>query len=281
MSGPGALIRPGLRFAAVGHVTNDLLASGPKPGGSAFYATLAARALGAEACAVTCFGADWSGREQLLGAGVKVIHAPSPATSCFENLYVEGRRRDRLISRAADVVADAPADAQVVLACPVIGEVPESALSASPGVVLGAGLQGWLRTVGPGGEIGPRGLADLRAFRHCRAVFLSEHDLGGALESTLVALQAVVPLVVLTRGAAGSILFEGGRAIEISAAPARELDPTGAGDVYATAFLLALASGQPPVRSARVASWAAARAVEAPGAEGLDRLSMLAAQTDL
>lgn len=272
------MIRLGLRFAAVGHVTNDLLASGPQPGGSVFYAALAARALGAEATAVTCCAADWTGRARLEAAGVTLQEAASPATTCFENLYVQGRRLDRLIVKATPLPFAPPAEAEVVLACPVIGELDDAALEVGEGVTLGAGLQGWLRAVEEGGRIAPRPLPGLDLFRRCDAVFVSEDDAGEGLGALLTAMRARVPRVVLTRGAAGSTLFEGGTAHEIEACAAREVDPTGAGDVFATAFLLALASGQPSLEAARFASRAAAVVVEAPGAQAVPRLAALLAK---
>jgi len=270
------LIRPGLRFAAVGHVTNDRLASGLTPGGSVFYAALAAAALGAEVTAITRCGPDWTGREPLLRTGARLVETAAPVTTSFENVYFGGTRRDRLLARAGEVEWRVPPEAQVVLACPVAGELAQAALEVEPGVLLGAGLQGWLRAVGQGGAVEPRALEAPRTFRHCRVVFLSEEDLGEVLVPTLTALRAVVPMVVLTRGAKGSTLFEHGRTLEVRAVPAHEVDPTGAGDVYATAFLLALASGHPSGDAARIASAAAAFAVEAPGADGLHRLSALA-----
>jgi sugar/nucleoside kinase (ribokinase family) len=270
------LIQPGLRFAALGHVTNDELESGPTPGGSAFYAALAARALGAEATAVTCCGPDWLGRQRLREAGVTLVETASPHTTSFENVYREGARRDRLLSRADDLAPAVPSDAQVVLACPVFGELSAAELGVEPGVLLGAGLQGWLRAEGPKGAIQPRPLEAPRAFRACHVVFHSEEDLGEALAPTLQALRAEVPMVVLTRGAKGSTLFERGRTLEVRPVRAQAVDPTGAGDVYAAAFLLALASGHPSGDAARIASAAAAFAVEAPGAQGLARLSALA-----
>lgn len=275
MSTLAARLRPGLRFAAVGHVTNDLLASGPQPGGSAFYATLTARALGAEATAVTSCAGDWTGRARLAEAGVRLIEHPSAVTTCFENLYVDGRRQDRLIARADPLPLTLPPDAQVALACPVMGELADVVLEVPPHVLLGAGIQGWLREVTAGGRIRPRPLEDARVFKGCAVVFLSEQDLDEALTEALAALRAVVPRVVLTRGPDGSTVFERERTFEVRAFPAREVDPTGAGDVYAAAFLLALASGHPSAEAARIASVAAACAVEAPGADGLARLGGL------
>ena len=60
-------------------------------------------------------------------------------------------------------------------------------------------------------------------------------------------------------------LFGGGERLEIPAAPAREVDPTGAGDVFGVVLTLELAAGKPLAAAGRAAAAAAARVVEGPG----------------
>ena len=50
------------------------------------------------------------------------------------------------------------------------------------------------------------------------------------------------------------------------------MDPTGAGDVFAAAFLLALARGDDPVDAARLGAAAASIVVEGRGGDALPRL---------
>jgi len=60
------------------------------------------------------------------------------------------------------------------------------------------------------------------------------------------------------------VLWRGGRA-EVPAAPASEVDSTGAGDVFGLVFTLRLAGGADPETAAHAAAAAAARVVEGPG----------------
>jgi len=53
--------------------------------------------------------------------------------------------------------------------------------------------------------------------------------------------------------------------VEIPAAPAREVDATGAGDVFGVVLTLELAQGRPLAVAGRTAAAAAARVVEGPG----------------
>jgi sugar/nucleoside kinase (ribokinase family) len=83
-----------------------------------------------------------------------------------------------------------------------------------------------------------------------------------------------VPLVVLTEYHDGSTIYrrlENGAVEEIKIAPrpAAEFDPTGAGDVFATAFMIRLQETGDPVQSARFANVTASFSVEHPGVSGI------------
>ena len=63
-----------------------------------------------------------------------------------------------------------------------------------------------------------------------------------------------------------------GRTRRVGAYPTREVDPTGAGDVFAAAMLLALSRGADPVDAARHGAAAASVVVEGVGGEALPRV---------
>jgi sugar/nucleoside kinase (ribokinase family) len=94
-------------------------------------------------------------------------------------------------------------------------------------------------------------------------VFVSEEDV---LDSERVAeWQARVPIVVLTRGYRGCTVWDASGRHELSAAPVDEVDPTGAGDVFAAAFLVRYSEGRDALTAARFAAAAAALAVQGDG----------------
>ena len=71
--------------------------------------------------------------------------------------------------------------------------------------------------------------------------------------------------VAITHGARGATLATAiGLDFAIPAAAAREVDPTGAGDVFGVVLTLQLAAGTRPGPAARAAAEAAARVVEGP-----------------
>ena len=74
-------------------------------------------------------------------------------------------------------------------------------------------------------------------------------------------------LLVITRGAAGSRIRFRGEWVDIAALPARVVDPTGAGDVFAGVLLGEMERGRSVQVAASAASAAAAHACEAWGAQ--------------
>jgi adenosine kinase len=89
------------------------------------------------------------------------------------------------------------------------------------------------------------------------------------LELSEEELIASVPLTVVTRGEAGSLIYVDGRlAATIPTAPVRDVvDPTGAGDAYLAGLAFGIAHDLPLEVTGRVAALAAAFAIEERGCQ--------------
>ena len=85
-----------------------------------------------------------------------------------------------------------------------------------------------------------------------------------------------MPLGALTFADKGAILFVNGERNPVPAAPAREVEPTGAGDVFAAAFLIRYNLTGDPFEAASYAAVAGALTVEAPGISGVPTAERLA-----
>jgi sugar/nucleoside kinase (ribokinase family) len=91
--------------------------------------------------------------------------------------------------------------------------------------------------------------------------------------------------VVLTEYRDGSTLYRrqpnGTVSVtKIPPRPADEIDPTGAGDVFATAFMIRYQETGDPVQSARFANITASFGVEAPGIAGIPTRDQVLAYAD-
>ncbi|MCB9523193.1 MAG: sugar kinase [Myxococcales bacterium] len=257
--------RAGGTVVAVGHVTWDVLDGGPVTlGGSVSYAAHAWAALGRPARVFT------AAREATVDLPAPVHVCPSAHTTAFRNDYTPaGDRAQVLTAQAAPLdPAEWPAawDPPVGLfLCPVLGEVAAAPWLRRPAGLVVLGLQGWLKQARVGGPVrhGPAGV-DPRQFAGAHVACLSTEDLAGD-RAWLDALQAVVPRVVLTDGARGSVLFERGRTTAVGVAPVpRAVDPTGAGDSFAAGLVAGLLEGRGFVEAARLGAALASVVVEHP-----------------
>ncbi len=259
------------RFLAVGHVTWDRVKGEDVLGGTATYAALAARKLGWDTAVLTSAGADFEPARDL--PGVQVFRHVTPATTRFVNLYESGTRRQVLSARADDIEMTALPDhwrsPDVLLLGPVAGELGSGAATAFEAGVVGASAQGWLRDFEEDGTVLQRDWSDPgRDLAGVHAVFLSEHDLPRA-GSRARELLAHVPIIALTRGWEGVRLLTRDAVHDVPTLPREEVDPTGAGDVFAAAFLVSYHETGDALAAAAFGACAASCVVEGVGAAAL------------
>jgi sugar/nucleoside kinase (ribokinase family) len=105
------------------------------------------------------------------------------------------------------------------------------------------------------------------ALRHAEAVVISDEDTYGDVDQ-IVEMAASSKVLVVTHGAEGSSLYMNGEIHHIHTPKVEELDPTGAGDIYAAAFFVSLKGSKTPIEAARFASQVASLSVTRRGLEG-------------
>jgi sugar/nucleoside kinase (ribokinase family) len=265
-------------FVAVGHLTVDELSGGLRPGGSALYAGLFAHRQGLRVGLLTSYGPDFP--FDVLPPEIEVVAAPASATTRFALDYHPGGRRLTLKERAARLepshVPPHFAGAGLVYLGPVADEVAPELAGAFPDAAVGVGAQGWCRVWDAAGTVRMRPWPDPRpVLARAQALFLSSDDVAG-WEARALALYQDVPLGALTFAARGAVLFVNGERHAIAAAPATEIEPTGAGDVFAAAFLVRYNATGDAFEAASYAAAAGALTVEAPGIAGVPAAEALA-----
>ena len=278
-------------FLVIGHVVQDLLTS-PRPrtgegpgvrapwrlGGAAAYASLLARNFGLRTAVLTSCADDLPLAALLPDIDTRVV--PAAATTQMRNVYSgpDSRRTQRVPQRAAGLTpGDLPDEwrgARIVLLGPVAGEVdPALAAAFSAKTLIGAGAQGWLREIGADEVVRPVPYDRWDAaplLQHVRALFLSDEDLTAAdAPAALAKWSALVDVLAFTRGLGGADVCSDGDWRRIDAFAARPTDLTGAGDVFAAAFLIRYADTDDPWQAARWGAAAAALVIEAPGVDAV------------
>jgi sugar/nucleoside kinase (ribokinase family) len=269
---------PPLDFVAVGHLTVDELASGLRPGGSALYAGLFAHRQGLRVGILTSTGPDFP--FDVLPPEIEVVSVPTAASTRFALHYGAGGRRLTLRARAARLEpAHLPphfAEANIAYLCPVADEVAPELVHVFPEAAIGVGAQGWCRIWDAEGTVQMRPWPDpAPVLARAQALFFSSEDIAG-WESRALDLYQEVPLGALTFAARGAILFVNGQRYPVPAAPAVEVEPTGAGDVFAAAFLCRHNATGDPWTAAAYAAVAGALTVEASGIAGIPTAERLA-----
>lgn len=278
----------------VGHITRDLLPDGDwRPGGAALYAGVTARQLGMRPGIVTSAPPDLCARAMEILGDVALVSVPSDVATTFENIYTPTGRVQYVRARAGAITeADIPAlwrECAVALLAPVAGEVAPSLADSLRAPVIGAAPQGWLRAWDADGRVRPRDLTDdeVTALGHLSALVLSREDLTGpgadqaalaAASQTLAQWSRLMPSLVVTCGPEGADLWRAGAVERHPGCSVREVDPTGAGDVFAMSFLATLGMGGEVGEAVDFANRVAALSVEGDGHSAIPTPAQVAAR---
>ncbi|GAA2630842.1 MULTISPECIES: carbohydrate kinase family protein [Streptomyces] len=296
MTGPGALV-------VVGDVVTDVVAIHPEPlaaatdtaarirtlpgGAGANAACWAARTGTAEVRLLARVGAEsarWHERA-LVDAGVRprlVIDTQEPTGTVVALVGKDAERTfltdsgaslrlcpadwtPSLLDGAAHLhlsgylfFADSSRElAAVALRAARTRGVPVSVDPASAGFLAGLGPQRFLDAVAGASVLLPN---------EDEARLLAGLPEPAGVARAAAELSRRVPLVVVTRGAAGALIAERGRiTAEVEAEPVEAVDSTGAGDAFTGGFLAARLEGADPAEAARAGCRAAALAVTRVG----------------
>ncbi|MDE0044140.1 MAG: PfkB family carbohydrate kinase [Candidatus Poribacteria bacterium] len=253
-------------FLAVGHFCYDITPKGYVLGGSAAYSTITARNLGCRPRVITAVGNDFNRQNPLLN-GIEVIYQESSNTTIFENRYSEdGQRQQSILALVAKLIPQHITgdcrEAEVVYLCPIADEVEPECIRCFKGSLIGVTPQGWMRHRKSNSRVLAKHWSSAALILpHADVLILSDEDLS-TYPDQLEKYIELTKIVVLTKGKHGAALFENGRVLNSNAYPANEIDPTGAGDVFAAAFLIKYYETQSPQVALNFAHCAASFAVE-------------------
>ena len=256
-------------YVVVGHVTRDLLSDGGVHlGGTATYGAITAARLGLRVGVMTSCEPAYLASG--IGPNIAVSRLPAADTTTFENVYTSGSRRQYLRGVAARLTSEQMPEAwrrsPVVHLGPVAQEVDPLMAECFPDSLLGVTPQGWLRCWGTDGAVGRCLWPDAEnVLGSATVTILSPEDIGGD-RSLLHHYLACSKLLVLTLGRNGAIVHHRGSARRVPAFRGEEVDPTGAGDVFAAAFLIRYKETGDCIEAARFGNSAASFVVEGPGA---------------
>lgn len=244
-------------IALLGNLSRDVFPDRPPAtGGGPYHGARALRSLGARARVVArCAPADraWMLPPLIaLGTPVSYIEAETTASCGIDN---RGDEREMTLEAIGDVweaddVPELPGSVRWIHVAPLArSDFPVRTLAAlATRFRISYDAQGLVRVP----ETGPLRLDadfDSELLEHISVLKVAEVE--AAVLGDLHAFH--VPEIVLTRGSRGSTVLTADGAVDIPAHPL-PTDPTGAGDAFATAYVVARDEGLAPVSAARKAT---------------------------
>ena len=252
-------------FLAIGHVAKDLTQDGYVLGGAVTFAALTAKALGLSPAVVTSCGPDIDPHAALPDIPMRVVE--SDETTTFVNVYERGRRRQSIRGVGGKLSAsDVPQDwrrAPLVLLGPLAQELEDSVAAAFRSQTVGASIQGWLRSWDTTGKVSPSRWSGAEVLPGVAVAIFSDDD--SPEKDQIAGWAELCPVVIHTHGGQGYSVHVEGRWHHLPEFPVNEVDPTGAGDVFAAAYLIRFQESGDALDAARFASAAASFCVEAEG----------------
>lgn len=259
-------------YLVIGHLTRDLLPHGTRLGGTAAYSSLTARAMGLRVGVLTSCEECLNAKE-LESQGIRVVGMRSDQTTTFENIQTPSGRVQYLHSVAPtldlSMVPEMWRSTPIVHLGPVAREVDPNVMRAFPTASIGLTVQGWLRNWDSEGRVHYSDWPEAAfVLQQAGAAVLSIEDVRGN-EDIIDEMASSIRILVVTEGAAGARLYWNGDLRRFPAPAMVEVDPVGAGDIFASAFFIRLHATRDPWEAARFATHLAALSVKRPGLEGI------------
>ena len=257
-------------YLVIGHLACDKAEDGNHLGGTAAYSSLTAKALGMRVGLVTA----WAGEISLDPlAGIRIFSIPTDKSTIFENVYTPDGRVQILHELAPrlepGMVPEIWRRSSIIHIGPIAQEVDAPPWSGISPNLLGLTPQGWLRNWNDQGLISVCSWKDsTSALKAAGAAVISIEDVDGD-EDEIERMSLACRVLAVTEGPAGARLYWHNDLRRFRSPIKDEVDATGAGDIFASAFFVRLFATRDPWEAARFATQLAAFSVTRTGLDGI------------
>lgn len=206
-------------------------------------------------------------------AGLEITRLPAPHSTSFENRYGPHGRVQTLLSRAESLtLLDVPnkwRTPAIAHLAPIAGEIDYELFAGFPDSFVGVTPQGMMRNWDSEGRVSLLSWeACLEFLPIADAVVLSIEDLGMDWPAA-DRMAAHCRVLVVTEGGRGARLHARGRWNQRAAVETQEVDPTGAGDIFAAVYFSVHQRTGDPLLAADTANRIAASSVTRTGLAGV------------
>lgn len=255
-------------YLIVGHLTIDSNPEGPALGGTAAFSALTAKVLGLRVGIVTSWGEE-NGLELL--DEIQIFNHPTKSSTTFESSTIDGVRSQKIrhIAPSLDFyhIPELWRRVPMVHLAPVASEVNPAIAHFFPDSKICLTAQGLLRQWDPEGRVTPYPWLEASYFlEKVDVAVISEQDVQ-ANQDTITTFAQSSRVLAVTHGQEGVRIYFQGEIEHISAPAIEEVDATGAGDIFATAFFTQYINGKSLTEAAEFANQLAAISVTRVGLE--------------
>ncbi|MBN2147053.1 MAG: hypothetical protein JW726_06675 [Anaerolineales bacterium] len=257
-------------YLIIGHLTRDLTPQGPRMGGTAAYAALTAHALGLRVGIVTAWGAEVPTAPL---DHIPVFSHPAEHSTTFENIYQDGTRRQvvHFVAPKLDYhhIPETWRQTAIVHLGPVAQEVEPGLVRHFPAALVGVTPQGWLRTWDENGQVHPTEWPEASfVLEQAGAAVISTEDVDGD-EIRIEEMAVACRVLAVTEAHLGAKVYWHNDVRRFRAPHLREIDATGAGDVFAAAFFTRLYTTRDPWEAGRFATQVASISITRAGLDSI------------
>ena len=246
----------------IGHMTLDEDSYGVHLGGSIFFATQLLRILKQRAYIVTSY--DTKTFTPILGDEFNMSVVKSNSTTTFVNYDNSGKRVQLIKSIASRITQkDIPANSLIsdlVFIAPVIDEIDLNVMSLFKTNFVVANLQGWLREVDKAGFVHKKIIDFEHILQDVDIAIISHEDINDL--RVLEVWKDKVEVLIVTIGSGGCNLNVNGKWHHMPGIKAVEIDAVGAGDIFATAYMVKYFQTYDFFQSATFANYIAGLSIE-------------------
>ncbi|MDP7090221.1 MAG: PfkB family carbohydrate kinase, partial [Dehalococcoidia bacterium] len=237
------------------------------PGGASAYSALTAEKHGLSTGIVTSVGSDYPVDQLFSGVDVRTVE--SEHTVAFANYYDSGDRTQVLMASGSRIPQTAiPEDwttPDVLFASPLLHELPSDCVNWFDPKISCLVPSGWLRRWGHDGEITYADMLPPFRGKKWDVIAVSESEIERLPDKQLFDLGEII---CVTKGENGSRIWSNGEWIQVPIVPSKPVDFTGAGDIWATTFVIALNAGMDLEPAGKYAAAASAISIESTGLSG-------------
>ena len=260
-------------FLALGHLAFDvnIVDNGTPtshiPGGAPGYAALTAQKHDISTGVISSVGDDYPVDLILKGIDVQVVESEHTAT--FANYYDSGDRMQVLMASGNRIpqssIPEGWTEPEILFAGPLLHELPTDCVNWFNPELSCLLPSGWLRRWGHDGAISHADTLPTFRGKKWDIIVVSESEIESLPEQQLFDLGDIV---CVTQGEKGSRIWHEGWWLDVPVVYSNPVDLTGAGDVWATAFAIAISEGQRIEQAGLYAATASAIAIESTGLSG-------------